>query len=121
MHHRQLILQTQSRNQSLTKTMKLLFICGSFLLPALSTANLRAVRQQNVSESDVDRYDQNRRLKAIEVIGSSGTPPNWALPLGQCQGDCDDDNQVRDISDHAKCCLRAALQLLHGVVITRFF
>jgi hypothetical protein len=40
---------------------------------------------------------QNIRLrnlqKALDTIGTTGTPPASELPLQECEGDCDDDHQ----------------------------
>lgn len=36
-----------------------------------------------------------RKLEVVEVIGGTGEPPESALPLSFCQGDCDNDSEVR--------------------------
>jgi hypothetical protein len=69
-----------------------------FLLVSDAFAQLRATSSaRNGVEIEEDSVNDNlfnpqrRNLKAIEVVGGSGTPPASALPLEHCQGDCDTD------------------------------
>ena len=42
---------------------------------------------------------EHRRLKSVDLVGGSGTPPTNRLPLQECEGDCDRD---RDVSTKSK-------------------
>lgn len=41
-----------------------------------------------------ERKEVKRKLLTINVVGGTGDPPESALPLGLCEGDCDNNAEV---------------------------
>lgn len=47
------------------------------------------------SMEDKMATSEHRRLKSVDLVGGSSTPPANRLPLQECEGDCDRDRDVR--------------------------
>ena len=52
--------------------------------------------QRNLTWSVLGRSRNLRRLKQIILDENSGSPPPNRIPLQECEGDCDNDDEVRD-------------------------
>lgn len=87
--------------------MKFILISGILSFPTFVTAGLRAAAQRNDFIENVTftlsgnsssllplGYDQQRQLKSVDFVGNNGWPVP-VFPLGICQGDCDQDQDVR--------------------------
>ncbi|CAB9509454.1 expressed unknown protein [Seminavis robusta] len=69
-----------------------------FFLLAKAEAQLRAPTHgvdDNTTLSDGPQTER-RLMKHIELLGNNGRPPKGSLPLQECQGDCDNDDECGD-------------------------
>ena len=83
----------------------LLFVIAALALPLadakLGTSLARRLTDSSSLSNTTEMFafemlttSDHRRLKAIDLVGGSGTPPANRLPLQECEGDCDNDGQV---------------------------